>query len=144
MILALGLVSYLWLCAAWFDHDLRLGFVSDAPPWIPASLFVVSLGAALFRHRRRLVPGPDGRAALLLGLAGFLTRLPFVLESYGLFSSDAAAQGVMALHILEGKHHPIFLYNWSYVGSAKAHLTAALALLVSDPVVSFALAAALV
>ncbi|HEY7819978.1 MAG TPA: hypothetical protein VIG29_17285, partial [Vicinamibacteria bacterium] len=63
---------------------------------------------------------------------------------YGLFSSDAAAQGVMALHILEGKHHPIFLYNWSYVGSSKAHLTAAVALLVSDPVTSFALAAALV
>ncbi len=144
MILALGLVSYLWFCAAWFDHDLKLGFVSDAPPVLPAMLFLASVGAALYRHRGRLVPGPDGRIAFCVGLAGFLTRLPFVFEAYGLFSSDAAAQGVMALHILEGKHHPIFLYNWSYVGSSKAHLTAALALLVSDPVTSFALAAALV
>jgi hypothetical protein len=91
-----------------------------------------------------MVLGGDKRTALLLALLGFLTRLPFVFEAYGLFSSDAAAQGVMALHVLEGKHHPIFLYNWSYVGSPKAHLTAALALLLGDPVTSFALAAALV
>jgi hypothetical protein len=144
MTLALGLLSYLWLCAAWFDHDLRLGFLSDAPPWLPALLLLVSMGVAFFRHRARFTFGPDMGNALLVGLAGFLTRLPFVFEAYGLFSSDAAAQGVMALHILEGKHHPIFLYNWSYVGSPKAHLTAALALLVSDPVAAFALAAALV
>ncbi|HJS74221.1 MAG TPA: hypothetical protein VJ921_08045 [Vicinamibacteria bacterium] len=144
MILALAVVSYLWLCAAWFDHDLGLGFVSEAPPAIPAILFLVSISAGVFRNRKRLAPGAEGRTAIVLGVAGFLTRLPFVLEAYGLFSSDAAAQGVMALHVLEGKHHPIFLYNWSYVGSAKAHLTAALALLVSDPVASFALAAALV
>ncbi|HLE71556.1 MAG TPA: hypothetical protein VJH87_17885, partial [Vicinamibacteria bacterium] len=104
----------------------------------------MSLGVFLYRLRSRMALGVDKRTALLLALGGFLTRLPFVFEAYGLFSSDAAAQGVMALHVLEGKHHPIFLYNWSYVGSVKAHLTAALALLVSDPVASFALAAALV
>jgi len=139
-----ALASYLWLCAAWFDHDLRLGFVSDAPPAVPGSIFVVSLGLFLYRRRSRMTLGADWRTALLLALGGFLTRLPFVFEAYGLFSSDAAAQGVMALHVLEGKHHPIFLYNWSYVGSLKAHLTAALALLLGDPVTSFALAAALV
>jgi hypothetical protein len=144
MILLVSLASYLWLCAAWFDHDLRLGFFSDAPPAVPGSLFLVSLAVLLFRNRSRIAFGPDVRTALLLALGGFLTRIPFVFQAYGLFSSDAAAQGVMALHLLEGKHHPIFLYNWSYVGSAKAHLTAALALLVSDPVTSFALAAALV
>src|SRR3989304_5536465 len=53
----------------------------------------------------------DSQTALLLALGGFLTRLPLVFEAYGLFSSDAAAQGIMALHVLEGKHHPIFLYN---------------------------------
>jgi len=139
-----ALASYLWLCAAWFDHDLRLGFVSDASPAVPGSLFLLALGVHLFRRRSRMALGPDSRTALLLALGGILTRIPFVFEAYGLFSSDAAAQGLMALHVLEGKHHPIFLYNWSYVGSAKAHLTAALALLVSDPVTSFALAAALV
>jgi hypothetical protein len=144
MIVLVSIVSYLWLCTAWFDHDLPLGFVSDAPPVVPGFLFLASLGVLLYRRRSRVAFGPDARAALLLGLAGVLTRLPFVFEAYGLFSSDAAAQGVMALHVLEGKHHPVFLYNWSYVGSAKAILTAALALFVSDPVIAFALAAALV
>jgi hypothetical protein len=41
MILALAVVSYLWLCTAWFDHDLRLGFLSETPPAIPARLFIV-------------------------------------------------------------------------------------------------------
>jgi hypothetical protein len=144
MVVLVSLASYLWLCAAWFDHDLRLGFFSDAPPAIPGALFLLSLGVLLFRSRSRIALGSDGLTALLLSIAGFLTRVPFVFEAYGLFSSDAAAQGLMALHVLEGKHHPVFLYNWSYVGSAKAHFTAALALLVSDPVVAFALAAALV
>jgi hypothetical protein len=144
MIPAIALASYLWLCAVWFDHDLRIGFLTDAPPAVPGALFLVSLGVILFRRRARLALGRDARGALLLALVAFLSRLPFVLQAYGLFSSDAAAQGVMALHILEGKHHPVFLYNWSYVGSPKAHLTAALGLLVSDPVIGFALAAALV
>ena len=144
MVVLVSLASYLWLCASWFDHDLRLGFLSDAPPALPGSLFLVSLGVLLVQRRSRIALDADSRNALLLALGGFLTRLPFVFEAYGLFSSDAAAQGVMALHVLEGKHHPIFLYNWSYVGSVKAHLTAALALLTGDPVTGFALAAALV
>jgi hypothetical protein len=139
-----AVLGYLWLCAAWFDHDLRLGLLADAPPWIPGLLFLASAGALLHRHRSRLSFGPDSQTATLLALFGFLTRLPFVFEAYGLFSSDAAAQGVMALHILEGKHHPIFLYNWSYIGSLKAVLTAGLSLLLGDPVTSFAAAAALV
>ena len=109
MVALVSLVSYLWLCASWFDHDLRLGFLSDAPPALPGSLFLVSLGVLLVRRRSRIALDADSRTALLLALGGFLTRLPFVFEAYGLFSSDAAAQGVMALHVLEGKHHPIFL-----------------------------------
>jgi hypothetical protein len=139
-----AVAAYLWLCAAWFDHDLRLGLLADAPPWIPGLLFLAAAGALAHRRRSRLSFGPDSRTAILLALFGFLTRLPFVFEAYGLFSSDAAAQGVMALHILEGKHHPIFLYNWSYIGSLKAILTAGLSFLLGDPVTCFAIAAALV
>jgi hypothetical protein len=139
-----ALVSYLWLCAAWFDHDLPLGIVAGAPAYLPGTILTASMAALLFLHRARLVPSPDSRIALALGLVAVLSRLPFVFEAYGLFSSDAAAQGVMALHIVEGKHHPVFLYNWSYIGSAKAILTAAVTLLIGDPVYAFALAAALV
>jgi hypothetical protein len=144
MISAIAVLSYLWFCFAWFEHDLSLGFLSAAPPWIPGALVLLSIGALLYRRRSRLSLSIDSRVALGLTLAGALGKLPFVFHAYGLFSSDAGAQGLMALHILEGKHHPVFLYNWSYIGSLKAHFTAALALVVRDPVVSFALAAALV
>jgi hypothetical protein len=139
-----ALLSYLLLCILWFDHDLPLGFLAHVPPAAPAAALLVSGGILALKRRTALALGEDGRVALLLAAASVLSRLPFVFQSYGLFSSDAAAQGLMALHILEGKHHPIFLYNWSYIGSVKAHATAALALLVPDPVAAFALSAALV
>jgi hypothetical protein len=139
----LATLSWLWLCLAWFDHDLRF-FLAGAPPSMPFVALVVSLAVLGWRRRRRFSFGADERLALGLATLGFLTRLPFVGTSYGLFSSDASAQGVMALHILEGRHHPVFLYNWSYVGSPKAHLAAFLAWLTGEPVASFALAAALV
>jgi hypothetical protein len=138
-----AVLSYLWLCFSWFDHGIH-GFLAETPPAIPGAVFLLAGCALLVRRRRRLRVGTEGRTALLLALAGFATRLPFVAESYGLFSSDASAQGLMALHVLSGKHHPIFLYNWSYVGSFKAHLTALIAWVAGDPVTSFALAAALV
>ena len=118
---ALALVAYLWFCFSWFDHDFDV-FLATTPVWIPALLL---LGAAVATWRPRFKTDDAialGFAALALGL-----RLPFLWGAYGLFSSDASAQGLMALHILEGEHHPIFLYNWSYIGSLKAHLTALIA-----------------
>ncbi len=136
-------LSYLWFCLAWFDHGFH-GFLAEASPAIPGAIFLLAVGTLLLRHRHHYRVGADGRIAFLLALAGFVTRLPFVAESYGLFSSDAGAQGLMALHVLSGKDHPIFLYNWSYVGSFKADLTALIAWFTGEPVVSFAIAAALV
>jgi 4-amino-4-deoxy-L-arabinose transferase-like glycosyltransferase len=49
----------------------------------------------------------------------------------------------MALHIYEGKHHPVFLYRWSYVGSLKAHITALITWICDEPVLAFAFAAIL-
>ena len=135
---AAAVVAYLWLCFAWFDHDNDF-FLASTPPILPAALFVVAL---LARGLPRFVR--DHWIALGLAVASLCTRLPFLWGAYGLFSSDASAQGLMALHIVEGRHHPIFLYNWSYVGSIKAHLTAALAWGSGEPVVSFAAAAALI
>lgn len=133
-----ALVAYLWLCFAWFDHDIGF-FLASTPPILPAVVLLAALVArGLPRFER------DHWIALGLASASLGTRLPFLWGAYGLFSSDASAQGLMALHIVEGRHHPIFLYNWSYVGSIKAHLTAALAWASGEPVVSFALAAALI
>lgn len=139
---AVALVSYLWLCWSWFDHGLRS--TSKIESAVAAALFLAAAGALAFRHRKRIAIGTDGRIALALALLASLSRGPYVFLAYGLFSSDAAAQGVMALHILEGRHHPIFLYNWSYIGSLKAHVTALLAWLTGEPVFAFALAADLV
>ena len=133
-----ALVAYLWLCFAWFDHDIGF-FLASTPPILPAVVLLVALLArGLPRFDR------DHWIALALAGASLGSRLPFLWGAYGLFSSDASAQGLMALHIVEGRHHPIFLYNWSYVGSIKAHLTAALAWASGEPVMSFALAAALI
>ncbi len=135
---ALALAAYLWLCFSWFDHDFDV-FLAATPAWIPA---LILLGAAIAAWRPRF----DSDDAIALGFAAlaFGLRLPFLWGAYGLFSSDASAQGLMALHILEGEHHPIFLYNWSYVGSLKAHLTALIAAIFGEPVVSFSAAAALI
>ncbi len=138
---AAALIAYLWLCLTWFDHDVGW-FLADAPPILPGLLLVAALGILVaLEGKPRLTP--DGRVALAVAGVSLGTRLPFLWGAYGLFSSDASAQGLMALHIVEGRHYPIFLYNWSYVGSIKAHLTALLAWVCGEPVVSFALAAAL-
>jgi hypothetical protein len=138
------IVPYLLLVYAWFDHDLG----SPSSP----ILFVVS--AVLFfiavarRFWRAGIPRPfesrnDNRLFYSIFAVAIASRLPFLAGAYGLFSSDAAVQGVMALHILEGKHHPVFLYHWSYIGSIKAHLTALATLFSGEPVLSFAAAAVL-
>ena len=135
---ALALVAYLWLCVSWFDHDFDV-FLAATPAWIPALLL---LGVAIATWRPRF----DSDDAMALGFAALALalRLPFLWGAYGLFSSDASAQGLMALHILDGEHHPIFLYSWSYIGSLKAHLTALIAAISGEPVVSFAAAAAII
>jgi len=138
------IVPYLLLVTAWFDHDL--GAPSSPILFtVSAGLFVASMSWFFWR---RGFPRPfdnkkDNRLFYsVFGLA-VASRLPFLAGAYGLFSSDAAVQGVMALHILEGKHHPVFLYDWSYIGSLKAHLTALLAWFTGEPVLSFAAAAIL-
>jgi hypothetical protein len=137
---ATAVAAYLWLCYSWFDHDLEsLPLLAAAPPILPA---VLLLAALIARVRPRL--DRDQKIALAVFGVCLVTRLPFLWGAYGLFSSDASAQGLMALHILEGRHHPVFLYNWSYVGSIKAHLTALLGWVSGEPVVSFAAAAALI
>jgi|GEM_PF-3911668 len=134
---ALALVAYLWFCFSWFDHDFDV-FLATTPAWIPA---LILLGAAVATWRPRFET--DDAIALGFAALALALRLPFLWGAYGLFSSDASAQGLMALHILEGEHHPIFLYNWSYIGSLKAHLTALIAAIFGEPVVSFAAAAAI-
>ncbi len=142
---SVAITAYLWLGLSWFDHDIDTA-LSRVPSAIPALAFALAL-AWWFVHRRRrplFEERADRRWLVALSGTALVSRLPFLFGAYGLYSSDAAVQGVMALHILEGKHHPVFLYGWSYIGSGKAHLTALVDVAVDEPVLSFTLAAILV
>jgi hypothetical protein len=140
----LSVLSYAAVVYTWFDHDLG-GRPPSFVPALSATILVVSLGflAWLKGFPRPFDDKKDNRlVSFFVGMA-ILTRLPFLAGAYGLFSSDAAVQGVMALHIYEGRHHPVFLYRWSYVGSLKAHITALITWMSHEPVLSFAFAAIL-
>ncbi len=141
---ATATLSYFLLCLSWFDHELF------RPPSGPLTVvfFVVFLVSCALLLMRNGIPKPfedskDNKAiAAVIGITT-ISRLPFLAGAYGLFSSDAAVQGIMALHIAEGRHHPVFLYRWSYIGTLKAHLTALLSWVSGEPVLSFTLVAIL-
>lgn len=148
LLASLALITYLWFCLSWFDHELDWA-LAKVPSAFPGLLCVAALAAFVWKSRKlgQAAPGlstNDKKIITGLSLFAAATRLPFLWGAYGLFSSDAAAQGVMALHIIEGRHHPVFLYNWSYVGSFKAHLTALIDLALNEPVLSFTAAAIVV
>jgi hypothetical protein len=140
LLVAASVILYFLLALAWFDHGIETPLAS-----LPPAVLAVLLGAVLAvliatkGVRRRF---PDRRDGILLVAVFFLavaSRVPFLDAAYGLFSSDSAIHGVMALHVLEGKHHPVFAYGESYDGGLKAHLTALIALFTREPVQSFAL-----
>ena len=139
-------VSYVLFCLFWFDTGVKeiLLFLPAflRSPVIPAVVFAIALGVLL---RQKGFPKlfkekADNRLVVLFFVLSLITRIPLLVGAYGIPSSDAAVHGVMALHILEGKHHPVFSYAESYDGSLKAHLTALLTMLSWDPVVSFTVA----
>jgi hypothetical protein len=144
-----AVVSYVLFCLFWFDTGLKesLSFLPAIfrSPAIPALLFLVSLGVLLRRKGfpRLFGEKSDNRLALLFFGLTLVSRIPLVAGAYGIPSSDAAVHGVMSLHILEGKHHPVFAYGESYDGSLKAHLTALLTLVSGEPVMSFTAAGVL-
>ncbi len=138
-----AIASYVLSCLFWFDTGVKesLSFlpVFLRSPAIPAVVFVIALGVLV---RRKGFPklfkeSSDRRLAVLFFVLTVVTRIPLLVGAYGIPSSDAAVHGVMALHILEGKHHPVFSYAESYDGSLKAHLTAFLSMLSGEPVLSF-------
>ncbi|WP_088282376.1 hypothetical protein [Kineosporia sp. A_224] len=61
--------------------------------------------------------------ALLLSVAGGV-RLGLLLLEWPASNSDEATTGLMAMHIAEGRHAPVFMYGQSYMGTAQAFLAA--------------------
>ncbi len=66
-------------------------------------------------------PGPAAIAGALGG-AGVLLRLGLLHLGYPLFDSDEAAMGLIARHMAEGRHFPVFLYGQQYMGTGEAIL----------------------
>ncbi|MDG4798723.1 hypothetical protein [Micromonospora sp. WMMD1082] len=85
-------------------------------------------GAGAGQQRGRWRPRLDRPAlvALLLGLAGVGYRLFLVLDTVPVSNSDEATFGLAALHIAQGREHPVFLYGQRYMGMAQSYLAAPL------------------
>ncbi|MFC7550596.1 hypothetical protein [Plantactinospora sp. GCM10030261] len=85
------------------------------------------------RGRRRGRPAPGRRwidrpaaVAVVLGVAGFGYRLVLLLATVPGSNSDEATFGLVAMHIAEGRHFPIFLYGQRYMGTVESYLAAPL------------------
>lgn len=139
-----AVLSYLVFCLFWFDTGIRASLPSF-PALVPALVLIASLGLVLYRTGlpRPFEESSDNRLALLFFVLALLSRVPLIAAAYGIPSSDAAIHGVMSLHIVEGEEHPVFAYGESYDGSLKAHLSALLARLTGEPVMSFTAASVL-
>lgn len=79
------------------------------------------------------LPGPGRPAldrpalvALLLATAGVGYRLVLLLHTVPGSNSDEATFGLVALHVAEGRSHPVFLYGQRYMGVLESYLAAPL------------------
>jgi hypothetical protein len=65
-------------------------------------------------------------AALLLGTTGVVYRLVLTLHTVPAGNSDEATFGLVALHVAQGRAHPVFLYGQRYMGVLESYLAAPL------------------
>jgi hypothetical protein len=63
-------------------------------------------------------------AVLILILLALAFRLPSLVHSFGLMTSDDAIPALMAKHISEGKLPPVYYYGQLYMGSFSQHIFA--------------------
>lgn len=63
-------------------------------------------------------------AVLILILLALAFRIPFLINSFGLMTSDHAIPALMAKHISEGKLPPVYYYGQFYMGSFSQHIFA--------------------
>ncbi|MGC5030598.1 ArnT family glycosyltransferase [Micromonospora sp. DT229] len=85
-------------------------------------------GSEAQRRRSRWQPRLDRPAlvALILGVLGVGYRLYLVLNTVPVANSDEATFGLAALHIAQGREHPVFLYGQRYMGMLQSYLAAPL------------------
>jgi hypothetical protein len=136
------------LCVRWFDpgQSYRPALLAALPPLVVAAP-AAALGLLWLRARGRVLAsaplGPARRGLWLVLLLAFFFRLPIVARgAAAAVTPDGALSGIVALHVLEGTEHLVFVPHVPYSGSLKSHLTAPLAA-VLDPARAFALVSVL-
>jgi len=126
--------AWVLLLVRWFVAPGVAGSPRSAPVWPFVLLFIAVAAAAAISGRRRLAAMRGELAATLrlsrgeramVGLAllaSFLFQLPTMLFPAGLLHSDASINGLMALHIAEGRVPPAFYYGQEYMGTLFSHV----------------------
>ena len=140
---ALALVAasgaYVALLVRWFrDPAFAAGGSRQLSVWPFAVLFLLCAGFAAFRLRDRLkrmrdesrqawgLEGPGLIAWAIVILVSFVFQAPTMLYPAALLHSDAAINGLMAMHIAAGRVAPAFYYGQEFMGTFFSHALALL------------------
>lgn len=83
-----------------------------------------SMRAELFEVLR--LPRREGALLALVIVVSFLYQLPTMIYPAALLHSDAAINGLMGLHIAQGRVAPAFYYGQEFMGTLFSHLLAAM------------------
>jgi len=126
------LLLFFYVCFVflWFKdniHPLKKIGISYIIPLIPIIgilLFQFFLRIKYKRISIRFRLNKVFWAVLILILLALAFRIPFLIHSFGLMSSDDAIPALMAKHISEGKLPPVYYYGQLYMGSFSQHIFA--------------------
>ncbi len=141
---AAAAVAWCLLCFRWFDSAApwRPAWLASVPPtllWMLVPTLVAVWLVGKWPHLRPPVRGPRG-ALLLAVSAAAAFRLPLLWHgSAGYLSADGALSGIVALRLVAGAEHHVFVPSVAYSGSLKSHV-AALLMGALDPSRAFATA----
>jgi len=133
---AIAILAYVALLIRWFNDPGLLGEGSmrahGVAPLV-AFLLAAIIAIAVVRRDRWAamraeitaawgMPRAEVVALVAVLVVSFLFQLPTILYPAGLQHGDAAINGLMALHIAEGRVAPAFYYGQQFMGTLFSHL----------------------
>jgi len=142
----LTLAAYVLLLFRWFNDPglAGEGGMRSTTQWPLVVLLIVLATGSAIAQRMRLHTlriewleawRANRRDAALLGVVlavSFLFQLPMMLYPAGVLHSDAAINGLMAMHISAGRVAPAFYYGQQFMGTLFSH-TLALLFVITGP-----------
>lgn len=128
--------AYLLLLVRWFGDPgvSGAGSLRATPVWPFVVLFLALGGASAVAHRGMLaamradiavalrLSRREGVALAVLIVISFMVQLPTMLFPAALLHSDSSINGLMALHIAEGRVAPAFYYGQEFMGTLFSHV----------------------